>query len=221
MLDEVSLLPSSVGVAFLGDIFELWIGLKRYEDEGHRRFLDWCRAESAKREIIFTEGNHEFYLTKCRRNAFSCVSRASVRRGCAVFRHGDCINRKDIPYLLLRMGVRNALTRLLLWLTGPAFGPALTHRVRLGLKTTNMVNKKTFPVSDIQRLLAQAGKDGVTDIFIGHFHDAREIASEGGAVRLHALPAYLNTHIAGLYDMETGAYSSGPVSELIGQIRAN
>jgi len=219
MLDEVSLLPPSTGIVFLGDIFELWIGLKRYEDEGHRRFLDWCRSESAKRDVVFTEGNHEFYLALTRKGCFRSVSRRAVRRGNALFLHGDRINRKDVPYLLLRMGVRNAFTRLLLRLTGRAFGPALTHRVRLSLKTANMVNKKFFPEADMRRLMAVAGAKGVGHIFIGHFHDERELVSGDGTVRLHALPAFLNTHTAGLFDPADGSYVSGPFGSLAAEIR--
>jgi hypothetical protein len=32
-------------VVFLGDTFDLWIGLRRYENALHRRFMQWCRKE--------------------------------------------------------------------------------------------------------------------------------------------------------------------------------
>ena len=49
-------------VVFLGDIMELWIGLKGYEGEIHKRFLSWCAAEKKHRKIYFLEGNHEYFV---------------------------------------------------------------------------------------------------------------------------------------------------------------
>lgn len=203
-LDEAAQLPPSVGIVFLGDIFELWIALKRYEDDLHIRFTDWCREQSALRDVIFCEGNHEFYQSLRRTACFGTVSRSHIRRGGLLFTHGDRINRRDVPYLFLRIGIRNLFTMLLLFLTGRAFGPALTQRVRLSLKTSNMVNKKHFPESGVLRLMKSAGQKGIREIFIGHFHDRRDFVQDG--VRLHALPAFLNTQEIALYDCRSGEY---------------
>ena len=39
MLAEVA--KSDYDIIFLGDIFELWLGLNRYEEEMHKDFLSW------------------------------------------------------------------------------------------------------------------------------------------------------------------------------------
>ena len=38
-------------IVFLGDIFDLWIGIKRYEDDEHRRFINWCTEQKSKRSV--------------------------------------------------------------------------------------------------------------------------------------------------------------------------
>ena len=108
MLERLSALPPSVAVVFLGDIFELWIALRRYEADLHRRFIRWCETEKQKRQIIFTEGNHEFFLP---RRLFTRSGRGDIRINDLLFTHGDRINPKDIPYLFFRMGVRNFFTK--------------------------------------------------------------------------------------------------------------
>ena len=53
---------SGVRVIFLGDVFELWIAIPRYEQTMHRRFLDWSRRQREKPILI--EGNHEFFVNQ-------------------------------------------------------------------------------------------------------------------------------------------------------------
>ncbi|MBO7089265.1 MAG: hypothetical protein J6W70_05105, partial [Lentisphaeria bacterium] len=59
MLDGVSRLPADIGIIFLGDIFDLWIALRGYENDDHRRFLEWCRREKERRQIVFLLGGAE------------------------------------------------------------------------------------------------------------------------------------------------------------------
>lgn len=216
MLDGIAELPPAVGVVFLGDIFELWFALARYEDESHVRFLAWCAHQKEIREVLFTEGNHEFYLAENRAAAFSEVARREIRRGGIVFNHGDRMNRRDVLYTLLRVGVRNAMTRFLLYLTGPAFGPKLTQGVRLSLKGTNSIHKKKFPRRDMKRYLSDAKSRAVHDIFVGHFHDRRDFERDG--VRLHALPAFLNSYEIGRC-LLSGELAVGPWREILAEVR--
>ena len=38
-----SLEKNNQDLIFLGDIFDLWVALPRYEEEIHRDFIAWCR----------------------------------------------------------------------------------------------------------------------------------------------------------------------------------
>lgn len=57
-------------LVFLGDIFDLWIALPRYESDFHRKFLAWCREQRNHRIIGFIEGNHEFFVAEERKSLF-------------------------------------------------------------------------------------------------------------------------------------------------------
>ena len=46
-----SLAATDYDIIFLGDIFDLWIGIDRYETEWHRKFMDWCAVERKKRTV--------------------------------------------------------------------------------------------------------------------------------------------------------------------------
>ncbi len=209
LLEKISCLPLSCGVVFLGDIYELWVALDRYENERHRTFLTWCSGEiKAGREIIFTEGNHEFYLDPCRRKFFTEVTRRDIRRGNVVFTHGDTLNLRDYLYLLMRMGIRNFFTRFLLYLVGPSFGPNLTQRIRLRLKTANMVHKKHFPVDDVKMYLKKLSVRGVRTVFAGHFHAENELNFCG--VQMYVLPAFINTGEIGVYTVDPDKYELLP-----------
>lgn len=200
-LKMISGLPCTCGVVFLGDIFEIWIGTSQYEMENHRRFMVWCREEKTRgRELIFTEGNHEFLISKRRDRIFTTASRCDIRRGNVVFTHGDRINRKDFPYLLLRMVLRNWIARILLFIAGFTFGPALSHRIVNGLKGTNQVHKKNLPETQIRNFMKRIEKQGITKIFAGHFHGQHDLKE--GSVEFHALPAFLNTREVGIYRID-------------------
>ena len=62
MLAKLSAGPH--GVIFLGDIFDLWIALPRYETGLQHEFLKWCRREKARRTVGYVEGNHEFFVAE-------------------------------------------------------------------------------------------------------------------------------------------------------------
>ncbi|MGD9260629.1 MAG: hypothetical protein PVG44_09290, partial [Desulfobacterales bacterium] len=40
-----SLEKNSQELVFLGDIFDLWIALSRYENDIHRNFIAWCHEQ--------------------------------------------------------------------------------------------------------------------------------------------------------------------------------
>ena len=89
---------------FLGDIFDLWVALPRYEEEIHRDFIAWCRKQKSRRTIGYIEGNHEYYLADERELDFTWCSMNAWRRDATgvLFVHGDQINRKDKNYLVFR-----------------------------------------------------------------------------------------------------------------------
>ena len=162
-------------VVFLGDIFDLWIGLPRYETDQHRRFLEWCRRERDRRTIGFVEGNHEFFVVRHHANAFTWSNEIEyVDPAGHLFVHGDLIDRRDLGYRLYRAVVKNALAHVYLR-AGPA-APALVRWIKRSLERE--VCSKPVPRIPMDRFAAHCSARGVRRVFCGHFHpdvDAREV----------------------------------------------
>lgn len=210
MLDAAARLPGDVGIIFLGDVFDLWIALPGYENDEHRRFLDWCRREKEKRKIIFLEGNHEFFVAKAYRDAFTYTDENAYRDGVLQWLHGDRINKRDYAYAVLRFILRNPLTRGFLWLVGPTFGPSLARYVRERLRTTNQAHKRCFPEPCALRYLASCPPDSI--VFAGHFHDRATKTADGRI--LEVLPAYANASELAYYDPASPSLAVFPADRL-------
>lgn len=183
-------------LVFLGDIFELWIGLKRYEGVIHRDFVRWCKTQQAKRSIGFIEGNHEFYVTRRHRECFTWSSgkgffEVDERR---LWVHGDLINRADKNYLRFRRLTKNFLTKALVY--GLPRGPAMVERLKAKLKTTNQNFKMSLPKEAINAYAEAQFARGVKQIIVGHFHqDYSYKDNYGNSLRI--LPDWFSTGLIG------------------------
>lgn len=215
MLDAVSRLPGDIGIIFLGDVFDLWIAIRGYENGEHRRFLEWCRREKAVREVIFLEGNHEFFVAKKYADAFTYAGEDSYQDGLLQWLHGDRINRKDYAYAVLRFILRNVFTRGFLWLVGPTFGPSFAHYVRERLRNANQAHKKYFPETHALKYLSSCPADAI--VFAGHFHDRLTKTTDGRV--LEVLPAYVNATELAYYDPAAPELKVFPAARLAEECR--
>ena len=201
MLEAIG--QSPYDVVFLGDIFDLWIGLRRYEEPHHIRFRDWCRQNLPKRAIGFIEGNHEFYVADNHRAIFTWSSeRQWLDVGAAtLFAHGDLINRADKNYLRFRRLTKNPLTKALVrFLPG---GRMLARHLKRRLKTTNQAFRIGLPEEALRGYARQEFAKGIRHIFIGHFHQPFEVTGpDGGA--LHVLPGWFSAEQIALLDRKGG-----------------
>jgi len=180
-------------VVFLGDIFDLWIALPRYEDDLHSRFLSWCRRQTSRRQVGFIEGNHEFFLAREHAADFSWCSHAAWRQDAEgnLFCHGDRINLTDRNYLIFRKLIKNPIARIFLY--GLPLGPRLVHTVKDGMKGTNQAFRKSLPREQLREFAESRFRQGARRIFAGHFHQSFHYqGSRGGD--LYTLPDW---HSAG------------------------
>lgn len=176
-------------VVFMGDIFDLWIALPRYENEIHHRFLAWCRREKDRRRIGFVEGNHEFFVAQTHASAFTwCTQRAWWQNAEGhLFCHGDRINRADRHYLTFRKTTKNPIAKGIL--SCLPSGPRLVDRIKRGLKGTNTVFRKHLPLDELQAFAEARFQEKAKRIFVGHFHRSYHYRGiRGGA--LDTLPAW-------------------------------
>ena len=200
------------GIIFLGDIFELWIALDGYEIPEQKRFTDWCRAHLNEMEIGFIEGNHEFFVSATRADAFSWITdRYHDLHGTLRLMHGDTVNRRDWKYLLLRRAIRNGFTKFLLNLFARTIGPAVADRIRLLLKTSNMAHKKFLPREDLEICAGRCAAQGIVSLTAGHFHAWDQFHPPAGAF-VTILPAWDNEKSIALLD-RTGNVTLLPAGE--------
>lgn len=200
---------------FLGDIFDLWIALSRYEKDIHKKFLTWCRKQKPQRSIGFIEGNHEYFVAVERRDYFAwCTDLSAWRdRHGNLFCHGDQINRRDHNYLRFRRLVKNRftqeVTRFFPW--GPVLSEALKHH----LTKTNLEFRKRLPEKSLAEFAEARFTDGVHTIFVGHFHRPYLYRGAGGKT-LYTLPAWHRTRQVTCYDSAAQRIDSRPWQELEG-----
>jgi UDP-2,3-diacylglucosamine pyrophosphatase LpxH len=186
-------------VVFLGDIFDLWIALPRYEDNNHKRFLSWCHRQKQHRTVGFIEGNREYCLAACKSGYFSWCSDgpyyAEAHR--LLFCHGDQVNWRDKNYQRFRKFAKHPATRWLMrWLP---FGPRIADWIRVHSKQTNLSFRRALPKEEIQVFADAHFDEGARKIFVGHFHQAYCYRNPEGKT-LHTVPGWLETGSVTLFD---------------------
>ena len=186
---------------FLGDIFDLWIALPRYEEDIHTKFIAWCLGQRDSRSIGFLEGNHEFYLASQRPKAFSWCSYDSWLQNDAkiLFIHGDLINRKDKKYLIFKKLIKNNLVKLILRIL--PYGPEIAASVKQGLKNSNNKFRMQIPWDEIKRFADRKFAQGIETIFAGHFHQEYCYRNQESK-KMYLLPDWLSTQKVTLYEKD-------------------
>lgn len=201
-------------VVFLGDIFDLWIALPRYEVAQHRRFLSWCRHQKARRRIGFVEGNHEFFLARRHGAAFTwCTPRAWWQDAEGnLFCHGDRINRHDRRFRAFRRLTKNPFARILLHAL-PS-GPRLVRHIKNRMKGTNRAFRKSLPLEQIRDFAERRFQDGASRVFLGHFHQAFHCRGAHGG-DLFSLPDWYSGGWISVLPGDRGDLRQGPWRDIL------
>ena len=194
-------------VVFLGDIFDLWIALSRYEKNSHRQFLSWCQEQKAHRSIGFIEGNHEYYVAQEKQNYFSWCSDSAHWQDDKgnLFCHGDQINLYDKNYLRFRRFAKNKIMKSILRYL--PFGPSIGELLKIQLKKTNLEFRKRLPETQITRFADDRFSNGAHTIFVAHFHQEYLYRNaEAGA--LYVIPGWFRSKHVTVYDTESKRVTS-------------
>ena len=183
---------------FLGDIFDLWIALPRYEEDIHIQFKTWCLEQKNNRSIGFLEGNHEFYLADQRSQTFTWCSNDSWWQDDAgtLFVHGDQINRRDWQYLIFKKMTKNSILKFIF--RNLPFGPRIAKSIKIGLETTNNEFRLQLPCDEIKIFADNRFAEGIDTVFVGHFHREYSYSSQKSK-NLYILPDWLGTQKITLY----------------------
>lgn len=155
---------------FLGDAFDVWVGLPGMGSPLQAEFLDWVDARRrAGRWVGFWMGNREYFLDGLS-GRFDLMGEGlggGLPGEGLAFEHGDLINHRDRAYrawnLVSRSGAVWALARIL-----PArWARALAATLERRLRTTNRAYKLAFPREAFR---AAARAHPRSTFLTGHFH---------------------------------------------------
>lgn len=209
MLNKIS--QTDQDVIFLGDIFELWIALPRYEQSIHLRFLEWCKQEKEKRSIGYIEGNHEFFLSENYGDCFTWSS-TDFRHDTAhkiLFSHGDMVNKNDLSYRRFKKATKNGLSKFLAQYM--PFAPALVKYIKKKLTNKNK-QRGYLPEEMLKEYADETFDDTITSIILGHFH--REFHYQSGINNFFAIPDWMETGKVTIYRDSPGTLKSYHWSEI-------
>lgn len=176
-------------VLFLGDLFHLWIGSRRFETPEVRLLAAVIRdLRSRGIRVSYVEGNRDFFVAHGAYGDLFDDYGLEVRfeAGGLMYLavHGDGLNRHDWRYLCWRRLSKNPITRWLAFRLPVAFGRRLVTSTERGLSGTNLEHKSRIPEGAIRSYAARRLAEGHDVLLLGHFHAARKWAVGGGEVRI-------------------------------------
>ena len=180
-LQEATLAHPEADWLFLGDIFDLWVGLPGMETESQRAFLWWVRERRRLgRWVGYWMGNREFALDVLAPH-FDLMGEGvggALPLERLAWEHGDLINGQDWRYriwnLLSRSGIFWVIARLLptTWMHTQFM------KLEKTLRTVNQNERLQFPREAFR---AAAQEQPEYTYITGHFHTF-EIEANGTAI---------------------------------------
>lgn len=194
MLDAIS--KTKHDVVFLGDIFELWIALPRYEQHHHIRFLNWCKSEKKRRTIGYVEGNHEFFLKDENCECFTWISTGQWvdKITKTLFAHGDLVNKNDTSYRKFRWATKNSFSKKIVKYM--PFAPMIVKYIKLKLTNTNK-QRGYIPKDILTEFAKETFNNQVTSIVLGHFHNEYHLQIDNN--HLFTIPDWMTTKKVTVY----------------------
>ncbi len=155
---------------FLGDVFDVWVGLPGMLSDAQRSFLSWVRERRrAGRWVGLWMGNREYFLDR-HSALFDLMGEGvggALEGESLAFEHGDLVNARDWQYRLWNLLSRSGPMWLLFRLMPGKLAATLASKLEAQMRTTNRAYKLVFP-REAFRSAAQALGERV--FITGHFH---------------------------------------------------
>ena len=155
---------------FLGDVFDLWVGLPGMGTEAQARFLAWVDARrGAGAWVGLWMGNREFFLDRLapRFDFIGEGTGGGLPDEDLAFEHGDLINAADWKYRLWNQVSRSAFFFLLGLVLTPRGAGAFAAWLARKFRTANPGYKLAFPRESFAAAAAEQPK---RTFVTGHFH---------------------------------------------------
>src|SRR5512135_13553 len=176
LLEQLRALPGQGcrHLVLLGDLFQAWIGSRRFETADIvATVAELRRLRAAGMRIDYVEGNRDFYLAGSPyADAFDSVGRevafaAGGRRVLAV--HGDGLNDRDRQYLFWRWLSKSAPVRALVLHLPGVVARRFVRSTEQRLAQTNFKHKARIPEEAIRAYAARRLAQGHDLLLLGHF----------------------------------------------------
>jgi len=166
---------------FLGDVFDVWVGIPGMETEAQRAFLWWVQERlAAGRWVGLWMGNREYFLDRFSPR-FSLLGEGTggaLPMENLAWEHGDLVNAQDHQYRLWSLASRSGPLWILARMLPARLASALTQRLERSMRTTNRAYKVAFPREAFRE--AAARHEDAT-FLTGHFH-SHELEGNGIAL---------------------------------------
>lgn len=155
---------------FLGDTFDVWVGIPGMGTDLQAEFMAWVdERRSAGRWVGFWMGNREYFLDglSARFDYMGEGIGGGLPAEALAFEHGDLINAADWRYRLWNLVSRSGVLWLVARILPRATARALARFLEKSMRTTNRAYKLAFPADAFRA--AATSHPGQTFI-TGHFH---------------------------------------------------
>lgn len=197
----------------LGDLFQLWIGDRRYETEDIVRVVEvLVELRKAGLRIDYIEGNRDFFIGRSPyAQAFDRVTdQVTLELGGTryVAVHGDGLDRRDWKYRFWRALSKSTPSRLVAQNMPRRIAASMAHGTEQRLSETNQRHKRYIPEDVLREYGTRRLAEGYDVLLLGHFHEERFLAVDGGTVWL--VDAWCNSRrIEWLDERAEAGFSSG------------
>jgi UDP-2,3-diacylglucosamine pyrophosphatase LpxH len=176
-------------LVLMGDMFQAWIGSPRFETADIVQVVEALRGLRRRGlRIDYVEGNRDFFLKdSVYADAFDGVVLETAFEVAGVRYlavHGDGLNDKDWKYRFWRRLSKSAPVRFLVLHTPRRLAHRMVHSTERRLSQTNFKHRAALPEEAIRRYAERRLAEGHDVLLLGHFHEPRTWAVQGGEVRL-------------------------------------
>lgn len=191
LIHQLEALPAQgcTRLIFLGDLFHVWIGDRRFETKAIREVVAAVRRlRGAGIEVVYIEGNRDFFLGgSCYADAFDHIAQevSFVDQGIRYLAiHGDGLNDRDWRYRFWRWLSKSFASRVLVGRIPGSWARAIVERTEKSLARGNFKHKNEIPEAAIKRYGRRRLAQGHDVLLMGHFHEQLSYQLPEGEVRL-------------------------------------
>jgi UDP-2,3-diacylglucosamine pyrophosphatase LpxH len=174
-LQQASMAMPDADWLFLGDTFDVWIGVKGFETMAERNFLWWVAERRRTGHWVgLWLGNREYFLDRLA-HKFDFMGEGvggTLQGEPFTFEHGDLINSGDLLYRLWNLFSRSVIVWFLAKIIPSFVGRRIASLLERLLQTTNSEYKVSFPT---EKFLKATQGCSAPLLVTGHFHTLEEV----------------------------------------------